>query len=656
MRISKMIRVFAFGAGILLGAVEATAAIIHTQKAVEPGVWTSDYDGALAYAEENNIPLLVFWANAGCSHCAAIEREMNKEPFLTWMDQHKLVMVFSESDSKVKKWIQQQAKTKIKAYPFMAIYWPKNSKGETVLEGFSGYTGKMSMYGAKSRDSNIQQIMYTVDFLLPDWDPNGVEPQPEPVYYTVNFVVDETRGTVAGGELSQRVESGKGAVAPAVVANDGWEFDGWDKSFEKVTSDLTVTAKFKAAEPGPEPVYYTVNFVVDETKGTVAGGELSQRVESGKGAVAPAVVANDGWEFDGWDKSFEKVTSDLTVTATFVEPEPLCTVNFIVDETKGVAIGELEQKVESGQGAVAPRVVANDGWEFTGWDKSFEKVTSDLTVTATFVERDKIDPAVFFKKARTLNAVAYKGDDLFGRASITLGKYNAKKKYLKASFKITTFAGKSYSKSFNVTPDEFGDFLGLRVVFASPIKTMTFNLVNNDGAYEISGESEDQEYTVEAGTVKIGGTLVSEEMSFSADFEDLEPENDNYDFLDLPSIVSATVRSGKTLNFGASPKLKYNAYKEDGGRWYELAEWDEERYPNFNAVKLSYKPATGVFSGTFKIYATNESSVDDGKKPTLKTYTAKVSGYVVDGVGIGTVSVKVGRMTYYGTCMLDPSN
>ena len=583
MRISKMIRVFAFGAGILLGAVEATAAIIHTQKAVEPGVWTSDYDGALAYAEENNIPLLVFWANAGCSHCAAIEREMNKEPFLTWMDQHKLVMVFSESDSKVKKWIQQQAKTKIKAYPFMAIYWPKNSKGETVLEGFSGYTGKMSMYGAKSRDSNIQQIMYTVDFLLPDWDPNGVEPQPEPVYYTVNFVVDETRGTVAGGELSQRVESGKGAVAPAVVANDGWEFDGWDKSFEKVTSDLTVTA-------------------------------------------------------------------------TFVEPEPLCTVNFIVDETKGVAIGELEQKVESGQGAVAPRVVANDGWEFTGWDKSFEKVTSDLTVTATFVERDKIDPAVFFKKARTLNAVAYKGDDLFGRASITLGKYNAKKKYLKASFKITTFAGKSYSKSFNVTPDEFGDFLGLRVVFASPIKTMTFNLVNNDGAYEISGESEDQEYTVEAGTVKIGGTLVSEEMSFSADFEDLEPENDNYDFLDLPSIVSATVRSGKTLNFGASPKLKYNAYKEDGGRWYELAEWDEERYPNFNAVKLSYKPATGVFSGTFKIYATNESSVDDGKKPTLKTYTAKVSGYVVDGVGIGTVSVKVGRMTYYGTCMLDPSN
>ena len=247
---------------------------------------------------------------------------------------------------------------------------------------------------------------------------------------------------------------------------------------------------------------------------------------------------------------------------------------------------------------------------------------------------------------RFLSYVAYKNGDLFGRASITLGKYNAKKNYLKASFKITTFAGKAYSKSLNVTPDEFGDFLDLRVVFASPIKTMTFNLVNNNGEYEIGGESDDQDYTVEAGTVKIGGALENGEILFSAEFDDLEPENDNYSFIiDAPMGMVATVRGGKTLNFGAVPKLKYNTIREGGERWYELAEWDEDRYPNANAVKLSYKPATGVFSGSFKIYASNEFALDDGKKPTLKTYTAKVTGYVVDGVGIGTVSVKVGRRT-----------
>ena len=135
--------------------------------------------------------------------------------------------------------------------------------------------------------------------------------------------------------------------------------------------------------------------------------------------------------------------------------------------------------------------------------------------------------------------------------------------------------------------------------------------------------------------------------------DDLEPENDNFEFIvDVPSGVGATVRNGATLNFGAAPKLKYKKYREDGETWYELAEFDEDRYPNINAVKISYKPATGVFSGSFNLYASNEFAVD-GKKPTLKTYKAKVSGYVVNGVGVGTVSVKVGKRTYVGVCSLE---
>ena len=588
MRNGKLAHVLALGACILFGCGEAVAGYISTQKAVVPGVWTSDYDGALEYTEKNNIPMLVFWANAGCSHCEGIEREMNKEPFLTWMAENKLVMVFSESDSKVKKWIKQYAKTKIKDFPYMAIYWPENTLGVTVLEGFSAYKGNMSLYGASSRDSNIKQIMDTVAFLLPDWDPSGSVTPTDPVYYTVTFVVDANKGT-ATGSLSQSVESGKGATAPTVVAKDGWKFDGWDTSFSKVSANLTVTAKFSSTtvQPEPDPVYYTVTFVVDEEKGT-ATGSLSQSVESGKSATAPTVQAKEGWEFDGWDKSFSKVTADMTVTAKFVEP----------------------------------------------------------------VERDEVDPAKFFKKAKKLEAVAYDGGDLFGKAAITLGKYNAKKGYLKASFKITSFGGKLYSKSIKVVPNEFGDILDVDVTFKSPIKTMTFDLVNNNGEYDIIGEGD--EYSVETGTVVIGGALENDEMFFSASFDDLEPENDDYYFVvDVPMGAVATVKNGKSLSFGSSPKIKYVQYKEDGYRWYELAEYDEERYPNANAVKLTYKPATGAFSGSFKIYASNEMSVDEGKKPTLKTYTAKFSGYVVDGVGVGTVSVKVGRKTYTGVCSLD---
>jgi len=170
--------------------------------------------------------------------------------------------------------------------------------------------------------------------------------------------------------------------------------------------------------------------------------------------------------------------------------------------------------------------------------------------------------------------------------------------------------------------------------------------------YEVSGYGDD--YSVESGEgLVLGGELESEEMLFAADFDELEPENENFDFLSEMFGAVATVKGGKTLSFGAAPKITYKKFREDGETWYELAEFDEERYPNVNAIKLTYKPASGAFSGSFKIYASNEFAVDDGRKPTLKTYTAKVSGYVVNGVGVGTVSVKIGRKTYTGTCSLD---
>lgn len=585
----KTLKVFwakALCACAMLFACEAMAGYIATQKAVVPGVWTSDFDGAMAYAEAANIPVMVFWANAGCSHCEAIEKEMNREYFSEWMDYNDILMVFVEGDATVKKWIKANARTKIKAFPYIGIYWPRNTNGEMVLEGFSGYKGNMGIYGVSSKNSNIQQIIDTIDFLLYDWDPSGVVPDPDPVYYTVNFVVDAAKGA-ATGALSQQVERGKGAVAPTVNAKDGWEFSGWDKSFSNVTADLTVTAKFSAVVPDPDPVYYTVNFVVDAEKGT-ATGELSQQVLSGKGAVAPTVTANEGWEFVRWDTSFSKVKSDLTVTAIFEQP----------------------------------------------------------------VEREEIDPAVFFKKAKSLAAIAYKDGELFGRAAITLGKYNAKKKYLKATFKITSFGGKSYSKSLNLVPNEYGDFNEVEVAFKSPIKAMVFDLYNGEDGYEILGIGD--EYSVESGEdIVLGGLLENEEMSFSADV-DAEAENDNYEFLvDFPMGAFAEVKKGKTLSFGSAPKITYKKFREDGYTWYELTEYDEERYPNVNAIKLTYKPDSGAFSGSFKIYASNEFSIDEGRKPTLKTYTAKFSGYVVNGVGVGTVSVKIGRKTYTGTCSLD---
>ena len=70
---------------------------------------------------------------------------------------------------------------------------------------------------------------------------------------TVIFKVTFTDGV--GNILStQTVEKGKAAKAPADPKREGYTYKGWDKKFDKVTSDLTVSAVWeKNEEPAPEP-------------------------------------------------------------------------------------------------------------------------------------------------------------------------------------------------------------------------------------------------------------------------------------------------------------------------------------------------------------------------------------------------------------------
>lgn len=53
---------------------------------------------------------------------------------------------------------------------------------------------------------------------------------------------------------------------------------------------------------------------------------------------------------------------------------------------------------------------------------------------------------------------------------------------------------------------------------------------------------------------------------------------------------------------------------------------------NLSGLKLSYTPKTGVFKGSFKVYA-----LKGGK---LKKYTANVTGIVVNGTGFGMATIK----------------
>lgn len=52
---------------------------------------------------------------------------------------------------------------------------------------------------------------------------------------------------------TETVKRGNAATAPAKPARKGYTFNGWDKGFNNVTTDLTVTAKWKKNSIPPQP-------------------------------------------------------------------------------------------------------------------------------------------------------------------------------------------------------------------------------------------------------------------------------------------------------------------------------------------------------------------------------------------------------------------
>lgn len=89
---------------------------------------------------------------------------------------------------------------------------------------------------------------------------------------------------------TEYVLEGGSATAPSVPEREGYNFTGWDVTFDYVTTDITTTAQFA------EKVYHTVNFYDWDT--TLL---KTQQVEHGKNATAPDVPVRDGYRFIGWD-------------------------------------------------------------------------------------------------------------------------------------------------------------------------------------------------------------------------------------------------------------------------------------------------------------------------------------------------------------------
>ena len=263
---------------------------------------------------------------------------------------------------------------------------------------------------------------------------------------------------------------------------------------------------------------------------------------------------------------------------------------------------------------------------------------------------DPIDLTALYGKAQSLDALVLDSDGAaVGTATVKIGKVNARKGTVKVSVSGTLLTGKKVSASATVSPDlADGSLLG-ELAFKSPVGAMNFVLEHDAETGSFRFFAQGLGYAIsDAGETQVGGAFDVEELSFSAEFDELDlPEG--YDLVvDAPSGEPVSVtKNGTKLACGkaASPKYK----KVDGE--YELTGLDDEKKPNLTGLKLTYSASKGTFTGSFKIYASNEGEAKG--KPKLKKYTAKVSGIVIDGVGAGSVTVKVGKETFTGTCTLD---
>ena len=184
--------------------------------------------------------------------------------------------------------------------------------------------------------------------------------------FTVTFRYDD--GTVIN---TQTVRCGEAATAPTPAAERGGAaFACWDTDFSQVTEDLTVTALYGD--------WYTVVFRGDN--GTVL---KTQAVASGTAATAPTAPEKENHRFAGWDKAFDNVTENLQVNAVYVR---VYTVLFV--DADGTLLKTAV--TDTGTAAVPPSVTPAAGYVFAGWDKAFDNVTQDMTVTAQYTETQGI--------------------------------------------------------------------------------------------------------------------------------------------------------------------------------------------------------------------------------------------------------------------------
>ena len=270
---------------------------------------------------------------------------------------------------------------------------------------------------------------------------------------------------------------------------DEWKESGkcsYDSNTNKITFNNTYKGIFTITS-----TKYTVTF--KDYDGSVL--KTQENVEFNTGATAPSNPTRDHYTFTGWDKSFDKVTEDLVVTAQYIADKN--TVTF--DSNGGSAIDS--QLVDYGSKVTKPSNPTNGNLHFIGWfvnptlenifnEEKFEyntfdfntKIIDDIKLTALWATRLNINTYGDGQIATASHGEELVFDDEYSITSVSelaiIGLCDSFDVEAKANegyhFVKWTKDGVDYSKNSKVTITLEDDILELVAVFEVDEFTVTF--------------------------------------------------------------------------------------------------------------------------------------------------------------------------------------
>ena len=184
-------------------------------------------------------------------------------------------------------------------------------------------------------------------------------------------VVFQNEGETHDVQLVLRGECAREPAAPQKAGHSfaGWRLDGEAFDFQtRIQSDVTLNSSWRILQ-------FTYRFIDDD--GTLLKEETA---DYGAAIVAPAPPTREGHAFTGWSNEVSILTEDVTMQAQYEALAARYTYEFL--DWDGAVLKAVT--AAAGTLIVAPENPARAGHRFIGWDKSFQYLTADITITARY--------------------------------------------------------------------------------------------------------------------------------------------------------------------------------------------------------------------------------------------------------------------------------